>query len=53
MKYSHPIMAYYMMNIIIPELVYTAVIAIFFYPVILWMNNSIDERELRSAKKFV
>ncbi len=44
---------YYMMNIIIPELVYTAVIAIFFYPVILWMNNSIDERELRSAKKFV
>ena len=44
---------YYMMSIIIPELVYTAVIAIFFYPVILWMNNSIDERELRSAKKFV
>ena len=44
---------YYMNNIIIPELVYTALIAIFYYPVILWGNNSIDEKELRSAKKFV
>lgn len=44
---------YYMTSIIIPELVYTALIAIFYYPVILWINNSIDEREQRSAKKFV
>ncbi len=44
---------YYMTNIIIPELVYTAIVAIFYYPVILRINTSIDEREQRSAKKFV
>ncbi len=44
---------YYMNSIIIPELVYTTLIAIFYYPLILWINNSIDEREQRGAKKFV
>ena len=44
---------YYMMNVIIPEMVYTALVAIFYYPVILSVNNRIDEREQRSAKKFV
>ena len=44
---------YYMMNVIVPEVVYTALIAIFFYPFILYLNNRIDEREQRSAKKFV
>lgn len=44
---------YYMTSIIIPELVYTAVIAIFYYPFILWVNNAIDEREQRSANRFV
>lgn len=44
---------YYMSSIIIPELVYTAVIAIFYYPFILWVNNAIDEREQRSANRFV
>ncbi len=44
---------YYMMNVIIPEMVYTALVAIFYYPVILQVNNRIDEREQRSAKKFV
>jgi rod shape-determining protein MreD len=44
---------YYMTSIIIPELVYTAIVAIFYYPLILRVNNSIDEREQRSAKKFV
>ena len=44
---------YYMSSIIIPELVYTAVVAIFYYPVILWINTSIDEREQRSANRFV
>ena len=44
---------YYMTNIIIPEIVYTALVAIFYYPLILSINNSIDEREQRSAKKFV
>ena len=44
---------YYMVNVIIPEMVYTALVAIFFYPLILYLNNRIDEREQRSAKKFV
>ncbi|MBR4669860.1 MAG: rod shape-determining protein MreD [Butyrivibrio sp.] len=44
---------FYLMNIIIPEVVYTAIIAIFYYPMILKVNNKIDEIEQRSAKKFV
>ena len=44
---------YYMNTVIIPELVYTALVSIFYYPFILWINNAIDEREIRSAKKFV
>ena len=44
---------YYMTGIIIPELVYTALVSIFYYPLILGINNSIDEREERNAKKFV
>jgi rod shape-determining protein MreD len=44
---------YYMSNIIIPEIVYTALVAIFYYPIILKIHMSIDEREQRSAKKFV
>lgn len=44
---------FYMMHVIIPEVVYTALVAIFYYPIILKVNNAIDEREQRSAKKFV
>ena len=44
---------YYMMTVILPEAVYTAIIAIFYYPIILKVNNAIDEKEQRSAKKFV
>ncbi len=45
--------SFYMMKVIIPEVVYTALVAIFYYPIILYVNNKIDDRELRSAKKFV
>ncbi len=44
---------YYMMNVIIPEVVYTAIVAIFYYPIILNVNIFIDKKEQRSAKKFV
>ncbi len=44
---------YYMQTVIIPEVVYTAIVAIFIYPIILKVNNIIDEKEQRSAKKFV
>ncbi|WP_026651183.1 rod shape-determining protein MreD [Butyrivibrio proteoclasticus] len=44
---------YFMVTIVIPEMVYTAIVAIFLYPIILRINTSIDEKEQRSAKKFV
>lgn len=44
---------YYFKHVILPEIVYTIVITIFLYPLILWINNKLEEREKRSAKKFV
>ncbi|MBR4640466.1 MAG: rod shape-determining protein MreD [Butyrivibrio sp.] len=44
---------YYMMNTIIPGVVYTALVAIFYYPVILKIHERITEKEQRSEKKFV
>lgn len=44
---------YYMMHIIIPEIVYTAVVSLFLYPLILKINTKLDEIVQRSAKKFV
>ncbi len=44
---------YYMGAVIIPEMVYTALVAIIYYPLILRVNTSVDEKEQRSAKKFV
>ena len=44
---------YYMMNVIIPGVVYTALVAIFYYPVILKIHERIFEKEQRSEKKFV
>lgn len=44
---------YYFMHIILPEIVYTIVVTIFLYPVILWINRKLENEERRSAKKFV
>ena len=44
---------YYMMNTIVPGVVYTALVAIFYYPVILKIHEWIFEKEQRSEKKFV
>lgn len=44
---------YYFMHIILPEIVYTIVITIFLYPLILWINTGLERSELRSGKKFV
>lgn len=44
---------YYFMNIILPEIVYTIVVTIFLYPLILWINTGLEHSELRSGKKFV
>lgn len=44
---------YYFMNIILPEIVYTVVVTIFLYPLILRINTGLERSELRSEKKFV
>lgn len=44
---------YYFMHIILPEIVYTIVVTIFLYPLILWINTGLERSELRSGKKFV
>ncbi len=44
---------YYFMHIILPEIVYTIVVTIFLYPLVLWINTRLERGELRSGKKFV
>lgn len=44
---------YYFLHIILPEIVYTIVVTIFLYPLILWINTGLERSELRSGKKFV
>lgn len=44
---------YYFMNIILPEIVYTAVVTILLYPLILTINKWLEQGERRSARKFV
>ena len=45
--------SYYFVHIILPEIVYTIVVTIFLYPLILWINTGLERSELRSGKKFV
>lgn len=44
---------YYFLNIMLPELVYTILITIVLYFVILKINNKLEEYEKRRASKFV
>ena len=44
---------YYLLNIMIPELVYTMVVTIFLYFIILKINQKLEAIEKRSAVKFV
>lgn len=44
---------FYMKHIILPEIVYTIVITIFLYPLVLRINRKLEDSEKRSAKKFV
>ena len=46
-------LGYYMMNVIIPEVVYTSLVAIFLYPLLVRVNTYLEDIEQRSAKKFV
>ena len=43
----------YLNQIVIPELIYTIIIATLVYPFILWMNRKLEAVEKRRASKFV
>lgn len=43
---------YYFLHIILPEMVYTTVITLFLYPLILWINTWLEKVEKRGAQKF-
>lgn len=44
---------YYFMNVILPEMVYTTVVTLVLYPLILFINVRLENREKRGAQKFV
>jgi len=44
---------YYFSHIILPEALYTIVVTVFLYPLILKINEKLEAREKRSAQKFV
>lgn len=44
---------YYFLNIMLPELVYTILVTIVLYFIILKINNKLEETEKRRASKFV
>lgn len=44
---------YYLLHIILPEMVYTILVTLLFYPVVLWINKTLEKIEQRSARKFV
>lgn len=44
---------YYFVHLIIPETVYTILVTLLFYPLILWINSRLEEAEKRSSRKFV
>lgn len=46
-------LSYYFSNIILPEMVYTILVTLLLYPVILWINKILEGKEQRSARKFV
>lgn len=44
---------YYFVHVILPEAIYTIVVTMFLYPLILKINVKLEAREKRSAQKFV
>lgn len=44
---------YYTFNVIVPEAIYTALVAVFIYPILIKINTYLEGIEQRSAKKFV
>lgn len=46
-------LSYYFVHICIPECIYTLVITIILYPLILWINETLEKSERMKEKKFV
>ena len=44
---------YYFTGVILPEALYTIVVTVFLYPIILKINQLLEKREKRSSQKFV
>lgn len=44
---------YYFAHVILPEVLYTIVVTLFLYPLILKVNGKLEARERRRAQKFV
>jgi len=44
---------YYFVNIILPETVYTIIVTMFMYPLVLKINEGMERKERRSEQKFV
>ncbi len=44
---------YYFTHIILPEVVYTIIVTMLLYPLVLKINEGLEEREKRSEQKFV
>lgn len=45
--------SYYFTHVILPEALYTILVTMFLYPLILKVNEKLEAREKRSAQKFV
>lgn len=44
---------YYFLHVILPEAVYTTIITLLLYPLVLFINVQLENREKRGAQKFV
>ncbi len=45
--------AYYFSHVILPEVLYTVVVTLFLYPLVLKLNEKLEAREKRRAQKYV
>ncbi len=45
--------SYYFVNIILPELVYTILVSLFFYPILLIIHKKLEKNEINKGYKFV
>ncbi|MCM1568305.1 MAG: rod shape-determining protein MreD [Roseburia sp.] len=44
---------WYLMHVILPEVLYTIIVTLFLYPLVLKLNKMLEAREKRRAQKFV